>query len=231
MSNKSYFYEMNGRMVPPAAIQGFSTHGGERTWDLSLLPNLPYSRKKEDMPISHRPGSLRQENKKHKGTGNHQSKRSTKLAAGAGRVESGRVGPKAETKRAADARKSNRANHATQMRKKKREEVWLQKRLGSDDGPPKVCVWVSLSATADPAAIQKGLLENCTSCTEPSTGIGMVTASFNLFKQRATFLTPDRDLISALEFAKVADLLLLVLPVDQGADDAVDEVSAANVVS
>lgn len=175
---------------------------------------------------SHRPGPLRQENKKHKGIGNHQSKRGSKSAQG-GRVESARAGPKAESRRAADARKSNRANHATQMRKKKREEVWLQKRLGSDDGPPKVCVWVSLSATADPGIIQSTLLENCSTSTQTAMGVRMVTASFNLFKQRATFLTPERHLTSVLEFAKVADLLLVVLPVGQGADDAVDEVRAS----
>lgn len=52
----------------------------------------------------------------------------------------------------------------------------------------------------------------------------MVTAAFRLYKQRMTFLTPDRDLMSVLEFAKVADVLLLVLPVAHAADDAVDEV-------
>lgn len=178
---------------------------------------------------SHRPGPLRQENKKHKGTGNHLSKRRSKSALG-GRVESARAGPKAESRRSADARKSNRANHATQIRKKKREEVWLQKRLGSDDGPPKVCVWVSLSANADPGVIQTALLENCSTSTQDATGVKMVTASFNLFKQRATFLTPERQLTSVLEFAKVADLLLLVLPVGQGADEAVDEVRAQELL-
>lgn len=175
------------------------------------------------MPISHRPGALRQENKKHKGNG-HQSKRAQKSVLGAGRVESVRAGPKGTVRTAAEGRKQDRANHAVQMRKKKREEVWLQKRLGSNDGPPKVCAWVSLSAAADAGAIQKALLESCALSTEATTAAGMVTAAFKLFKQRMTFLTPDRDLKSVIELAKVADLLLVVLPVQHGVDAAVDEV-------
>lgn len=184
------------------------------------------------MPIGHRPGALRQENKKHKGNG-HQSKRASKTALGAGRVASGKggQGPKSGAKRAADARKQNRANHATQMRKKKREEVWIKKRLGSDGGPPKLCAWVALSAIANPHAIQQGLLDACARRGEATTGVGMVSAAFNQFKQRITFLTPDRDLTSVLEFAKVADIILMVLPVEQGADAAVDEVNITKTCS
>lgn len=181
------------------------------------------------MPIGHRPGSLRQENKKHKGIAGHQSKRASKSAQGAGRVANeSRGGPKAGVKFAAETRKQNRANHTVQMRKKKREEIWLQKRLGSDAGPPKLCVWVSLSANATPGTIQQGVLDKCARSGEPSTGVGMVSAAFNQFKQRVTFVTPGRDLAAVLEFAKVADLLLVVLPVEQGADSAVDEVSFVN---
>lgn len=173
----------------------------------------------------HRPGSLRQENKKHKGNAGHQSKRASKSAKGAGRVANDRQGgPKAGVKQAAEARKLNRANHTVQMRKKKREEIWLKKRLGSDAGPPKLCVWVTLSALATPGTIQQGVLDQCVRRGEPSTGVGMVSAAFNQFKQRVTFVTPGRDLAAVLEFAKVADLLLVVLPVQQGADSAVDEV-------
>lgn len=176
------------------------------------------------MPVGHRPGSLRQENKKHKNNG-HQSKRSSKSALGAGRVTKESGGEKAGAKKAAEARKQNRANHASQLRKKKREDTWLQKRLGSDGGPPKLCAWVSLSAMANPHVIQQGMLDICAQSSEPSTGVGMVSAAFNQFKQRVTFLTPGRDLASVLEFAKVADLLLVVLPVEQGGESAVDEVT------
>ncbi|CAM9628004.1 unnamed protein product [Ectocarpus sp. 6 AP-2014] len=176
------------------------------------------------MPIGHRPGSLRQENKKHKGNAGHQSKRASKSALGAGRVANKRGGPKAGVKRAAEARKQNRANHTVQMRKNKREEIWLQKRLGSEAGPPKLCVWVSLSTIATPDTIQQGVLDQCARTSgDPSTGVGMVSAAFHQFKQRVTFLTPGRDLAAVLEFAKVADLLLVVLPVQQGADSAIDE--------
>lgn len=92
--------------------------------------------------------------------------------------------------------------------------------------PGQVCVLVSLAATANPAVIQQGLLDTCARSGEPSTGVRMVNAAFSQFKQRMTFLTPDRSLTSVLEFSKVADLLLLVLPVHEGADAAVDEVGS-----
>ncbi|CAM9533403.1 unnamed protein product, partial [Choristocarpus tenellus] len=176
------------------------------------------------MPHSHRSGSLRQDNKKHK-TGSHQSKRSTKGGLGAGRVELGgsRVAVKVGVKEIAKNRKLNRVNHVNQLRKQKREDLWLEKRLGSDGGPPKVCVWVSLAAAADPTAVQASVLKDCTRSTDPSTSVGMTTASYSKFKQRFTFLTPDRDAQSVLEFAKVADLLLVVLPLQGGKEDCVDE--------
>lgn len=176
------------------------------------------------MPFSHRPGHFRQENKKHKVSG-HQSKRAKKLSLGAGRVDVPKARPKAGLGKATEARKKDRVNHAIQIRRNKKEEVWLQKRLGSNDGPPKVCVWVSLSAAADPGLIELALLQKATTCTVPGSGVGMVTSAFNKFKQRMTFLRPGRDLAHVLNFAKVADLLLLVLPVGHGTDGAIDEVN------
>lgn len=174
-----------------------------------------------NMSFSHRPGSFRQDNKKHK---NNRSKRATKSALGAGRVASDILGHKVGVKRSAETGKQNRANHANQMRKKKREQVRLQRRVGSESGPPKLCVWLSLSAAADLQAVQQGILSTAARCGEASTGVGMVTAAFSQFKQRLTFLTPQRHLLSVLEYAKVADLLLIVLPVAHGEDAAIDEV-------
>lgn len=189
---------------------------------MATTTNLPVLVK---MPVSHRPGSLRQENKKHKGIG-HQSKRGTKSSLGAGRVGSQRSGPKCKT---SVSSKQDRANHVVQTRKKKREELWLQNRLGSDDGPPKVCVWVPLSPLAHPEMIEKSVLNSC--ATNPTAGLRGTTAAFRDFKRRLTFVTPRRDLFSVLEAAKVADLLLLALPVGGGADNAIDKVSCCLAVN
>lgn len=176
------------------------------------------------MPVSHRPGSLRQKNKKHK-THGHQGKRSARLALGAGRVEPTRAGPKGLSGKSPEASITNRVNHAMQVRKQKREQVWLQKRLGSDEGPPKLCVWVPLSGAADPKLIEQAVLEKSSHSTNPSSGVRMLTAAFGKFKRRMTFVTPGRDLVSLLEFMKVADIVLLLLPVNHGPDSALDEVS------
>lgn len=182
------------------------------------------------VPASHRPGSLRQKNKKHKIHG-HQGKRSAKMALGAGRVESTRAGPKSLSGKSLEARKTNRVNHAMQVRKQKREQAWLQKRLGSDEGPPKLCVWVPLSGAADPKLIEQAVLEKSSHSTNPSSGVRMVTAAFGKFKRRMTFVSPGRDLASLLEFMKVADIVLLVLPVNHGPDSAIDEVSIVLIFS
>ncbi|CAM9413488.1 unnamed protein product [Discosporangium mesarthrocarpum] len=182
------------------------------------------------MSHSHRAGSLRQDNKKHK-TGSHQSKRARKVGLGSGRVELGGAGARRSgvkedpgtSKKNAKIHKLNHINHVNQLRKQKREDIWLEKRLGTNVGAPKVCVWVCLSGMADPATVQASVLKDCTRSTEPTTGVEMLTASFSKFKQRFTFVTPDRDLQSVLEFAKVADLLLVVLPVGDGQEGCVDE--------
>ena len=173
------------------------------------------------MSFSHRPGSLRQDNKKHK---TKWSKRATKLGQGAGRVASDVRGPKAGVNIASETAKQNRANYSNHVRKKKREEARLRKRVGSDGGPPKLCVWVSLCAKAEPQSIEQEILSTATRCSETSTDGGMVTATFLQFKQRLAFLTPERDLLSLLECTRVADLVLVVLPMEHGEAAAIDEV-------
>jgi hypothetical protein len=190
-----------------------------------------------NMPHAHRSGSLKQTNKKHKGTA--ASKRATKAGQGAGRVEGSDSRPSAaraaskstHDKDAARAGRLDRANQTKQRREQKRGAIWLQKRVGGGACAPKIALWVPLSPLADCAAVQSLLLnEAAGEACVTHTGAGaqavcMTTALFAQYKQRVTFVQPARrDVMAMLELAKVADIVILVLPVQQGIEQAVDKV-------
>jgi pre-rRNA-processing protein TSR1 len=83
---------------------------------------------------------------------------------------------------------------------------------------------VPLSALADCAAIQKSLIE----AGDVHAGLpgGVSTVLFRAQKQRMTFIPPpvgaERNLMSVLELARMADMLLVVLPLNGGIESAVD---------
>ena len=184
---------------------------------------------------SHTPGALKQSNKKHKGSTS--SKRAQKRSLGAGKVSSaaiaaartatagggsvgggersaGRKGLKSKD-HAQDSR-LNRVNRNQQLRKQKRADTLLQKRLGSNDGPPKIVGIVSLSrrSATNSDAVLEGLLSDS---NWHQTSAGNVThALFSKHKARFTFIKAngEGDLMSALDIAKVADIVVLVVGVD-----------------
>jgi hypothetical protein len=190
------------------------------------------------MPHAHRSGSLKQTNKKHKGLA--ASKRAAKAGQGAGRVEGSEIsrplraaGSKStHDKDAARTGRLDRANQTKQRREQKRGAIWLQKRVGGGACAPKIALWIALSPLADCAAVQSLLLEEAAgeACIT-HTGAGaqavcMTTVLFAQYKQRVTFVQPARrDVMAMLELAKVADIVILVLPVQQGIEQAVDQVS------
>jgi hypothetical protein len=193
------------------------------------------------MPHAHRSGTLKQTNKKHKGTA--ASKRATKAGQGAGRVEGSDSRPSAaraaskstHDKDAARTGRLDRANQTKQRREQKRGAIWLQKRVGGGACAPKIALWVPLSPLANCAAVQSLLLKEAAgeACVT-HTGAGaqavcMTTALFAQYKQRVTFVQPARhDVMAMLELAKVADIVILVLPVQQGIEQAVDKVCISN---
>lgn len=185
---------------------------------------------------SHTPGALKQSNKKHKGSTS--SKRAQKRSLGAGKVSSaaiaavrtatagggsvgggaernaGRKGPKSKD-HAQDSR-LNRVNRNQQLRKQKRADTMLQKRLGSNDGPPKIVGIVSLSrrSATNADAVLEGLLSD--SSWHQSSAGNVTHALFSKHKARFTFIKAngEGDLLSALDIAKVADIIVLVVGVD-----------------
>ena len=54
---------------------------------------------------------------------------------------------------AKDQTKANRLNNARQKQKERRQEIWLQRRIGAPTGPPKIVGIISLSTEADPSFV------------------------------------------------------------------------------
>ena len=52
---------------------------------------------------------------------------------------------------AKDQTKANRLNIARQRQKERRQEIWLQRRIGAPTGPPKIVGIISLASDADPS--------------------------------------------------------------------------------
>ena len=185
----------------------------------------------------HRAGKLKQANKKHKARRHLASKRAVKREEG-GKVNLGggnasvassststhRTGNKQKTTE--KDLKQDRLNRARQAKEQKRQDLFLQRRIGSADGPPRVVALLPLSAFCDTAAVRDALLKT----REPQQAAGedvvmptprMATASFKSLKQRFTFLVPRFGLQEALEAVRVADLVVFVLDVSRGAEGAV----------
>ena len=102
------------------------------------------------MGHSHKPGALKQSNKKHKSSSS--SKRSVKRSLGNGRVDLGEgkkgkmIKPhKADLKNA----RNDRVNRNHQIRKNKNSSTYDAQRIGSLRGPPKVIGIICLNKLAN----------------------------------------------------------------------------------
>jgi len=173
--------------------------------------------------MSHRSGPLKQQNKPHGKLG-HQSKRKRK------RVLGGRVGLKSGSDghskaSAAQKLRDQRANFARQKRLRQREELLLKRRLGSRNGPPKVVAFLSLSAHADGDRLGLQLIDLAAATSLEGGRSQSVTLRFAEPKLRATLIRPDRSIDGALEAARVADVVLLLLDMRDGPDGALDDMS------
>ena len=113
-------------------------------------------------------------------------------------------------------RKVARLNIQKQKLRDKRQEMWLQRRIGSPSGPPKVIGMINLSTAAD----SRHLLSQCVSSADWNSAISdfHVNASYSQLKARFTFLLPahGNDLLGLLDLSKSVDVLLLVVSATQG---------------
>lgn len=186
-------------------------------------------------PHQHRAGALRQSNKKHK-AGKHATK--TLLAKRSG----GKVERRASTRSASSAsanaalahQKQARVLRQKQLREHKRDELMLQRRfgLGSALGPPKMVALVALSAVADLAETKRFLLDGAATIEQPRQHAlrNCTVGVFAQHKQKVGVIDCGNDLLVAMDAAKVADVLVLVLPLQQGSEASVN-VAGAKILS
>lgn len=169
-----------------------------------------------DTQERHRPGALKQQNKRHN-TGRHRSKGELEKAA------KGRIGGvKSLSKRLKkDLSRNARRNQAVQHRKSKREEILEKKRSrGSSGSPPFLVTVLALSEDVD----TKSILEIVKSCDEEATVTtspsGVIHIGVPRFKQRLSFVVPEYgNLYHLLDAAKVSDVVLLLPSAETGVDE------------
>ncbi|KAF1790931.1 Bms1/Tsr1-type G domain [Phytophthora cactorum] len=179
----------------------------------------------------HRSGPLKQKNKKHK-TGRHDSK--TLLARRSGGKVEGRRSSVRSTgssigSMSLSGQKAARLQRQKHLRDNKREELLLQRRfgLGGALGPPKIVALVALSDMANLAEVQQSILESAASVEEPAQdAIGLKNCTVGVFsqhKQKLCVIDCGCNLLVALDAAKVADVVVFVLSVHNGADGGLSE--------
>lgn len=179
----------------------------------------------------HRSGPLKQSNKKHK-TGRHESKTLLARRSG-GKVEGRRASVRSTGSSIGSMRlsgqKAARLQRQKHLRDNKREEVLLQRRfgLGGALGPPKIVALIALSDMAQLVEVQESILAGAASVEEPVhdvTGLKNCTIGvFSQHKQKLCIINCGCNLLVALDAAKVADIVVFVLSVHNGADGGLSE--------
>ncbi|UIZ26939.1 hypothetical protein KXD40_002155 [Peronospora effusa] len=180
----------------------------------------------------HRSGPLKQKNKKHK-TGRHESKTLLARRRG-GKVEGRRVSACSSgsslSSMGLTGQKAARLQRQKQLRGNKREEMLLQRRfgLGSALGPPKIVALVGLSDQANLIEVRQSILEDASTVEESQlqdvAGLKNCTIGvFNQHKQKLCVVDCGCNLLVALDAAKVADVIVFVLSMHNGADGGLSE--------
>uniref|UniRef100_M4B1B8 Bms1-type G domain-containing protein n=1 Tax=Hyaloperonospora arabidopsidis (strain Emoy2) TaxID=559515 RepID=M4B1B8_HYAAE len=175
----------------------------------------------------HRSGPLKQKNKKHK-TGRHESKALLARRLG-GKVEGRRVSVRSTGSSIGSmslaGQKAVRLQRQKQLRGNKRDEILLQRRfgLGGALGPPKIVALVGLSDQADLAQVQQNILDGASAVEEPSTEDvvalqNCTTGVFLQHKQKISVVACGCNLLVALDAAKVADVVVFALSVQDGVE-------------
>jgi len=174
------------------------------------------------MMHSHRSGKLKQKNKAHKSSGlsKRQLKRSNR-----GRVENNnprRKSVKAQSK--TSQAKQRRQNAAAQRRRVHREQLRLERTVNTSYNAPKNVMFFTLDDKVDVAKLLESMCEVAGNKRVNSTTAGhvMLTSS-KLKNSRFMFLNTARNLMSMLDAAKVADLVVVVFRATAGTEDYIDE--------
>jgi len=144
------------------------------------------------MNHSHQSGSLKQKNKNHKGS--KSSKREAKRGFGAGQVSSAAKRGKSNAADMMAESRMKRQHAKQQQQRHKRDEKWLEKRLGTSLGPPKTIGIVPISASSNAPSLLYSCLEEASWTSQPDLKRGdpvpsIVHAQFKGQRMRCTFIT------------------------------------------
>ena len=177
--------------------------------------------------MQHNSGKLKQTNKSHKGIVT--SKRAQKRALGPGKVASHRDKRNGSVTSdtsgsVSTANRLNRLNRGQQIKKQKRDNVLLQKRVGSSRGPPKIVAIIPLSEYVNSLDLLHSCLREGTAPASNAHAGSNSSTYYTQFKAHVTFITAELDVMSVLDAAKVADIILLV--VDANADELISDAGA-----
>ncbi len=179
---------------------------------------------------AHNPGKLKQKNKKHKAPA--KGKRFQKKMQG-GKVQTSSGGGKSgRGERPTVVKRADRINQQVQARRNKIMEVQLAKRLGSNQGPPRIVALVPLTHITSSGELLSYITE-----TNPSlSGVASLRrdessnvtyTQYSNFKGNCIFVEArNRDANEYLEVCKMADIVLFVTRESVDPDiNMVDDVS------
>ncbi|XP_032663678.1 pre-rRNA-processing protein TSR1 homolog [Odontomachus brunneus] len=163
---------------------------------------------------THRPGALKQTNKQHK-TGRHRSKSA---------INNEQKGKQNVVKMLSKHLKKNlgkdaRRHQLSQIRKKKREEILIQKRKLSGSSLPHLISIISLHSNTDVNDIISTIksMEEIDNIVINSCGIMHICTKF---KQRFSIIVPPMgNVLATLDAAKVANTILFVTSVTSETND------------
>eukprot|EP00126_Sphaerothecum_destruens_P008240 Sdes_comp20143_c0_seq1m13251 len=154
------------------------------------------------MSFSHRPGSLKQQNKTHK-HGKHRSKGQLE-ESNSGKVSSGGI----KSRKGVQECRLVRKNKLKQMTQKKKEAAILVKRnIGGSEGAPQIVALVSLCPDISSSSVKMQL---CKSNGVDSFDAAKQPAYIVLpkMRQRLAILDTEREIDSVLNAVQVADIIL-----------------------
>lgn len=121
--------------------------------------------------------------------------------------------------------KESRLQAANAMRKKKNEAVVAEKRLGSSQGPPRICGFIAANESANPAHAMQ-LFQTRMGCDVSTTNVPVSKASMT-HRQRITFCADTEcDIQASIDVAKVSDIVVLCLDVSQGLQQTLRDANA-----
>jgi pre-rRNA-processing protein TSR1 len=164
------------------------------------------------MGHSHQAGSLKQSNKRHKNATS--SKRAKIRGFGAGKVSTAAKKGKSLRELKVEG-KLSRLNQQKQKQKTKTDDIWLQKRLGSLQGPPKIVGVVPISQQAHSGTAVLSCVSNSSwnslSGDANADTPNLIHAVYKKFRTKCSYLAVEKDLYSILEGGRVSDIMMFLI--------------------